>query len=255
MTAKDVRRAAQETKARLLYIVPTFNNPTGLALPEDARAPLLAECRRHGLTVLEDDPCPELGFARRYRPLMALSGRDDQVFYVRGFGKSFVPGMRLGIVVGPPGSGDALGEAKRLLDLHTSGILMAAFLDYLNGPGPDLNLAQIREVYGRRMAALLEALERHLQGVARWTVPDGGFNIWLRIPEPLDDSVLSALALARGLSLVPGSAFFPAGRPYGALRLSTGACDPGSIETGIRRLASLLTDQGSDSRPPVRIVV
>jgi 2-aminoadipate transaminase len=228
-------------RPKLLYLVPTFANPTGRTLDLPRRREVARLAAAHGVWVVEDDPYGEL----RYRgdPVPALAaqpGAEDRVLHLGSFSKIAAPGMRLGWVRSPAPLRPALTIAKQAADLHTSTIDQAAAAAYLADTDLDERVRGLRTAYATRRDAMIAAMPRTAPAGSTWTDPDGGMFTWLRLPGPVDTATLLPAALARDVAFVPGAPFY-AGRPDTAtLRLSFTTHTPDEITEGMRRLAGAL---------------
>ena len=224
---------------KLLYTVPTFHNPTGRTLPLERRVALAATAARLGLWIVEDDPYGEL----RYRgapiaPIAALPGAEDRTIALSTLSKVLVPGLRIGWLRAPAALRHALVVAKQAADLHTSTIDQAAAAHWLAHCDLDAHIAGLRAVYAPRRDALVSALPDILPEGSRWTRPDGGMFVWVRLPDGWDADDLLPLPLERQGAFVPGWPFFPAVPDRATLRLSFTTHTEPEIADGIGRLGA-----------------
>jgi DNA-binding transcriptional MocR family regulator len=223
--------------ARLLYTVPTFQNPTGRTLPLARREALVDLAARSGLWIVEDDPYGELRYSGAPMPSMAsLPGADGRVLAISTLSKVAAPGLRIGWLRTPPALRGPLVVAKQAADLHSSTIDQAAAARWLASIDLDAHVANLRRVYGERRDALVEGLADALPPGSTHNRPDGGLFVWARLPDGWDAEPLLQRALERDVAFVPGFPFF-AGKPDRAtLRLSFSAHPPGEIAEGLARL-------------------
>jgi DNA-binding transcriptional MocR family regulator len=231
----------ENERPQLLYLVPTFANPTGRTLSAERRAEVAALAARFGVWVVEDDPYGELRY--RGEPVPALAAQDgagEHVLHLGSFSKVAAPGLRLGWVRAPAALRPALTVAKQAADLHTSTIDQAAAADYLAVTDLDAHVRGLRAAYGERRDAMMAAMPHTAPDGSTWTDPDGGMFTWLRLPGAVDSAALLPAALARDVAFVPGAPFY-AGRPDTAtLRLSFTTHTPQEITEGMRRLGAVL---------------
>lgn len=230
-------------RPRLLYLVPTFANPTGRTLAEPRRAEVATLAAAHGVWVVEDDPYGELRYRGSAVPALAAQpGAGDHVFHLGSFSKIAAPGLRLGWVRTPPALRPALTVAKQAADLHTSTVDQAAAASWLAHTDLDRHVRGLREAYAQRRDAMMAAMPRTAPTGSTWTDPDGGMFTWVRLPGGVDTAALLPAALERDVAFVPGAPFF-AGTPDPAtLRLSFSTHTPDEITEGMRRLASVLSN-------------
>jgi 2-aminoadipate transaminase len=226
-------------RPKLLYTVPTFHNPTGRTLPLERRRALAAAAARVGLWIVEDDPYGEL----RYRgepiaPVASLPGGEDRTIALSTLSKVLVPGLRIGWLRAPAALRRALIVAKQAADLHTSTIDQAAAAHWLAACDLDAHIAGLRAVYAPRRDALVGGLPQTLPEGSRWTRPDGGMFVWVRLPDGWDADALLRAALEREVAFVPGWPFFPGPPDRATLRLSFTTHTEAEIAEGLARLGA-----------------
>ncbi len=229
--------AGSSRPPKLLYTVPTFQNPTGSTMPRARREALLQVARAHGILVVEDDPYGELRYDGQAEP--ALRALDPDVVYLGTFSKTIAPGLRVGWLAAPPDLVTPLLTAREAGDIHnermTARIVYHAASDFL-----DDHLVGARAVYRQRRDALLAGLADHLPPGARWTEPRGGFFVWVELPDGMDADRLLPAAAERGVTFLPG-AWFYAGEPdRRTLRLNFSTLPEERIAEGMRRLATTI---------------
>jgi 2-aminoadipate transaminase len=228
---------AARHRARLLYTVPTFQNPTGRTLPRERRAALVALAERARLWVIEDDPYGELRYGGTPEPaLAALPGAEERVLSLSTLSKVAAPGLRIGWVRAPELLRHPLTVAKQAADLHSSTVDQAAAARWLAAVDLDAHVARLRRAYGARRDALLDGLAAALPPGSTHNRPDGGMFVWARLPDGWDADLLLRRALERDVAFVPGAPFFAGPPDRAALRLSFTAHPPEEIAEGLRRL-------------------
>jgi 2-aminoadipate transaminase len=248
-TAARVRREGRALKA--LYLVPNFQNPTGLLIGLPKRAAALEWAARQNVLVIEDDPYRDLYFADvtredETRPL-AADDADGRVLYLSSFSKTLAPGLRLGWVHGPPAILSKLELAKQADDL-CSGVFDQRVVHEACRRGVlAAHVPGLRAYYQQKRDVMSRALQRALGDRLSWTPPRGGFFLWAALAGGLTGDRLLPAAQARGVIYVAGSAFFVDGSGQEFIRLSFSAPSPERIEEGVRRLALAVEDVlGSD---------
>jgi len=234
--------AREGRRAKFLYTVPNFHNPAGVTLTLDRRTRILALAEEHDLLVLEDNPYGLLGFD--HDPLPALRALDDaRVIYLGSFSKTFAPGLRVGWVLAPHAVREKLvlvSEAQVLCPPTYNQLAVEAYLR----TQPWLEQVKVfRELYRERRDAMLEALAAMMPGGCTWTVPEGGFYVWLTLPDGLDAKVMQPRGLHARVAYVPGIGFYADGQGRRDLRLSYCYPDPDRIREGIRRLAGVVEEE------------
>ncbi|MCB1979954.1 MAG: PLP-dependent aminotransferase family protein [Burkholderiaceae bacterium] len=224
-------------KARFLYVLPNFQNPTGRTMSEARRAALAETAAELGLPLLEDNPYGELWFDAP--PPAPLTARNPAgCIYLGSFSKVLAPGLRLGYLVAPPEVFPKLLQAKQAADLHTPGFNQRMVVEVMQGGFLQQHVPTIRTLYRLQRDAMLAALEREMDGLdVQWNRPVGGMFLWLRLPEGMDASALLALAVERNVAFVPGAAFYAGQADPRTLRLSFVTASSAQIDTGIAALA------------------
>lgn len=249
-------RALARPEVKLLYTIPTFHNPMGTTTGLAHRRALLELACRHGKPVVEDAYEADLRIDGRPVPALAALDESGLVVHLSSFSKSLFPGVRVGAVTAHGRLVDALLALKQATDLSDSMPLQAALAEFVAGGAYDRHLARLRRVLRSRRDALLAALERWLPEEARWTRPEGGYQVWVELPGGVDTSELLADAVGAGVLFAPGAQFHHDGRSSGGLRLSFAMADEEALERGVRALASVLRRrQASGAQPAVRVPV
>ena len=223
---------------KLIYVLPTFQNPTGATLALDRRQRLLAAARRHGVPLVEDDPYGELRYdGTPLPPLLALDpSAGGPVVHLSTFSKTLFPGFRLGYVVAPPPVIERLAWVKALVDLDSNPLAQWAVAEYLGRGGFDAHLARVRRVYPARRDALAAALAREAGDALTWRLPEGGFYLWARLAGGLRAREVLAEAIPSGVAFVPGDLFHADGGGRDGMRLAFSGLPPDRLAEGARRL-------------------
>jgi 2-aminoadipate transaminase len=233
------RQLASGLRPKLVYSIPDHQNPAGVSLSAERRAPLVELARHYGFLLVEDVAYRELGFSRDTLPSL-WSLAPDVVVQAGTTSKTFCPGVRLGWAVGPADVASRLVSAKQNTDQCAGALGQRLFEESARRGWIDEQLVRSRALYQRKCARTLAALERWMPAGTRWTRPQGGFFSWLTLPEGADSVDLARRAVERGVGIVPGTLFFPDGRGADTVRLSFSLVDEALIDDGIERLASLL---------------
>jgi 2-aminoadipate transaminase len=237
-----VEIACKRHHPRLLYLIPTFHNPTGLSLANERRQALLRLARTYDFLIFEDDVAGMLVYDDAATPAIKSSDPDGRVIYATSFSKVLLPGIRLGMIVAEEKHLLPLLAARRTSDLFSSPLLQHALADYLHRHHLSAHLQRVRPLYHARRDAILSALQRHLPECS-WTCPLGGFNLWVTFPEQINERDFYLQAIERGVGIAPGAAFFLQSQPRAHMRLSFGAHTPERIEQGMAILGDLLHTQ------------
>ncbi|KJK49907.1 transcriptional regulator [Lentzea aerocolonigenes] len=237
MDISALRSVVASSRPSMLYLVPTFANPTGRTLSSSRRAEIAALASEHGFWVVEDDPYSEL----RYRgsPVAPLASISDRTIYLGSFSKIGAPGMRLGWLRAPASLLRTLTIVKQAADLHTSTVDQAACAAYLTHNDLDAHVARLRAAYGERRSAMVAALPGAFPAGTTWTDPDGGMFVWLRLPGSADSAELLKEALTHDVAFVPGAPFYAVTPDHATLRMSFTSNTPAEIAEGMARLAKV----------------
>jgi 2-aminoadipate transaminase len=236
-------------RPRFLYIVSSFQNPTGTTLSIDRREGLLKLAAEHRLPIVEDDPYGDLYYeGGRMPPLaaldVALHGELRHVVYLSTFSKLLAPGLRVGWLTGAPGLIQRLVQAKQGLDLHTGSLAQATIYEACQGAFLDAHLPVLRRIYRERRDALLGALARTMPAGTHWTTPAGGMFLWVTLPEGNSATELFHAAIEHKVAFVPGPAFYANGGGDATLRLNFSHAASERIVEGVRRLGLAMAGVG-----------
>jgi len=230
--------AAREHGAKVVYVIPTFQNPTGRTLGHERRAALAEAVAALGLWLIEDDPYAEIRFeGAPVPPIASHEPAADRTLLLSSLSKIVAPGLRIGWARVPATVRGAFVVAKQALDLHTSTVDQAAAAVYLASADLQPRLETLRGAYRDRRDALLAELPGALPDGSTWTRPTGGMFTWVRLPAGMDADGLLHRALDHGVAFVPGTTFYPGEPDRRTLRLAFVAAPPDELREGARRLA------------------
>jgi 2-aminoadipate transaminase len=221
------------------HIIPNFHNPAGCTLSLAKRERLVALAAEHDFVLFEDDPYAEISFGGDRLPTMLSIDTDERIIYASSFSKTIAPGVRVGYLIGPAEEIAAL--SKRAVNTYISPNMLAqAIVGEFCISGAILDsIKTVNEALRERRDALVDALRRHIGDEAQFVVPEGGYFLWVELPEAVDTEQLLAAAGERGVTFVKGSDFMLEGG-RNALRLAFSAVTPEQIDEGIKRLAEAL---------------
>lgn len=224
-------------RPKLLYTVPTFQNPTGRTMPAERRAAVAAVAARRGLWIVEDDPYGELRFEGERVPWIAsYEAAADRTVLLGSFSKVMAPGLRLGWLRAPGELRRACVVAKQAADLHTPTLNQLAAARYVAHHDLDAHVARVAGVYRERRDAMLAGLAGALPEGSTWTRPEGGMFLWARLPEPYDTTALLPQVVRHDVAYVPGAPFYADDPDRTTLRLCFVTQTPEEIREGLRRL-------------------
>ncbi|MFZ1147436.1 MAG: PLP-dependent aminotransferase family protein [Bryobacteraceae bacterium] len=249
MEIPRLARVLERERPKLIVVTPDFQNPTGATLPLAARRGLLEAARAAGVPVAENDPYGELRY--HGQPLPALKQLDEHggTVLLRSFSKASFPGLRVGWMVGPKPLLDRLRQAKEAADLHSDQLSQAVLLEFAESGRLEAHRRRLLEAGEERLRATLEACREFLPRGARWTRPEGGMNLWVSLPEPLDAGELLPRAQKLGVAYLPARYFAVSRLEPGGLRLSFAGLEPQQIRAGLEIIGKLAAAELASARP------
>ena len=242
--ADDLRAKAGQgaARARFIYLLPNFQNPTGRTMTEARRAAVAAAALETGVPVIEDNPYGDLWFDTAPPPSLCSRNPVGSV-YLGSFSKILAPGLRLGFLVAPPALYPKLLQAKQAADLHTPSFNQRLVAEVLKDGFIERHVPTIRALYKQQCEAMLAALDREMAGLDfQFNRPAGGMFLWARLPEGVDAVGLLPKAVDRGVAFVPGAAFYADHGDPRTLRLSFVTASVDQINTGVAALAQAIRE-------------
>jgi DNA-binding transcriptional MocR family regulator len=220
---------------KLAHIIPNFQNPAGYTLSHAKRTELLALAAEHGFLIFEDDPYKHIRFSGEDLPTMLSMDDDDTVVYASSFSKTVCPGIRVGYLVGPT---DLIAKIAKLATntyISPNMVAQAIVYEFCASGAIDAAIATVKTALAERVATLDAALKEHLPE-ARYTLPEGGYFMWVELPEGTDVAAMFAAAAERGVQFVKGTDFLLEGGEN-TLRLAYSGVTNERIDEGVKRLA------------------
>jgi 2-aminoadipate transaminase len=249
----DALEEALRSGPKFIYVLPNFQNPTGVTLSLERRKKLVELADRYGVPIVEDDPYGQLRYNGDHLPSVVVLDaqyRDNcntcysgNVIYLSTFSKTLSPGLRLAWVVAPHVVIRKLVQAKQGADLHTSTFNQIVAFEVGRGGFIDQHVKLIRQVYCERRDTMLAAMDGYFPPGVEWTQPDGGLFLWGVLPENLYAADVLQTALEQRVAFVPGTSFFPTGGGHNTMRLNFSNAVPEKIQEGIARLGHVLYEK------------
>jgi DNA-binding transcriptional MocR family regulator len=241
----ELERLIEVHRPKLVYLIPTFGNPSGATLGLERRLRILAIAARTGTLVVEDDPYGELYFNGPPPPsLLALSdqvpGSRDWLAHCGSFSKILSPGLRVGWLIAPPALLARATMCKQFSDAHTSNLTQAIAAHYLGQGRLQPTLDQVRRAYAERADAMAQALRRDFGDAIEFNPPHGGMFFWARLTQGRNASEFAQRAIEKMVAFVPGAPFYAHDPDLSSLRLSFATSNVAKIEEGIARLRQAL---------------
>ncbi|WZL73120.1 PLP-dependent aminotransferase family protein [Clostridiaceae bacterium 35-E11] len=243
MIMEDLEEILKATpRARMIYVIPDFQNPTGKTWSVERRKQLLEIATKYDLPIIEDNPYGELRFEGEIPPSVKAFDKDGRVVFLGTFSKTFAPGLRIGWVCA---SEQILGKyimVKQGADLQTSTISQRELNTFLEMYPLDEHIEKIKDVYKRRRNLMLDTMKEHFPAEVKYTYPQGGLFTWVELPEYINARDLMIKALEKKVAFVPGGSFFPNGGHENAFRLNYSNMPEEKIVEGIKRLGEVLKE-------------
>jgi 2-aminoadipate transaminase len=227
-------------KARIAYVLPNFQNPTGRTMSEARRQALVEKAKELDIPLIEDNPYGDLWYEGE--PPLPLAARNPEgVIYMGSFSKVLAPGLRVGFIVAPKSVYGKLTQAKQAADLHSPSFNQRVVAEVMKDGFLQQHIPTIRAMYKAQRDVMLVALEREMEGLdVSWTRPVGGMFLWVRLPKGMSAQDLLPEAVERGMAFVPGAPFFADEAEHNTLRLSYVTVSPAQINQGIAALAAAI---------------
>lgn len=253
----------QRYKPKFIYTLPTFQNPSGMVMSLERRRELLNLSYKHRIPIVEDDPYSDLRYSGKPIPSLKALDTYDNVIYLSTFSKVLSIGLRIGWVAAPQQVIRKFAYLKQMTDLHVNTPCQYMLSEFLEHKYYEKHLERVRIEYSSKLEAMNKALEKWQVPGVTWEKPEGGFYIWCRLPGYVTNNRLVAKAAEKGVVYLPGEIFYPDGtQGESFIRLNFTFPDPDSIEDGIKRLMSALSevtvrniDSGKDAAYPRRPIL
>lgn len=231
----------KETKIKVLYTIPTFQNPSGITMTLEKRKKLLELASKYDFLIIEDNPYGDLRFAGEDVPTLKSLDTEGRVIYCSSFSKILSPGLRLGYVICNGAVIDRIEIAKQANDVHTPFLTQMIAAAYLEKYDIDKDIEKARAVYGRKCAFMLECMEKYFPESVKWTHPEGGLFIMCTAPEGTDIDALLKESLKNKVAFVAGNGFMvDQEKPCSMFRLNYSTMPEEKIEKGIKALGEVL---------------
>jgi len=248
----SLERIFEKERPRLLVLTPNFQNPTGVTIPEDGRRHILDRARRWGVIIVEDDLYGGLRYSGSEVPAIKKLDETGDVILLGSFSKIAFPGLRVGWAVGPRHFIARLAEAKEASDLHSDQLSQAVLLRFAETGRLAAHRKKMLAAGAERLRACLAGCAKELPQGSEFTRPEGGMNLWVKLPEPLDAAELAVRAARENVSFTPGK-YFAVSRPQThGLRLSFAGLTPDNIRYGLQVLGMIFRSEFNRARKAQR---
>lgn len=239
---EDVEAKIKEYHPKFVYVIPTFQNPTGKTLPVDRRKRLAELGSQYDVIILEDDPYRDLRYSGEELPPIKAFDKTGHTVLANSFSKIFSPGSRLGYVYAAPEIIAKLFYAKTATNSHTSTLAQVICAEFFNSGCYEKHLEKICSIHRERRDVMMECMEKYMPAGTKWVYPDGGLFTWVELPGDIDTTALLAEANTHKVAYVAGEGFFTEGGGKGknCMRISFGNVNPEKIRIGMERLGNLI---------------
>ena len=226
--------------ARFIYVIPNFQNPTGLTMPLKTRLELLKLAKQYGVFILEDNPYHDLRFAGEELPTIKSLDTDGIVIYVGSMSKILSPGLRVGYVVAKKEIIAKITVAKQCSDVHTPLLNQMICYKFLTESDLPKHIKSIQGIYKLKSGLMIDALKKYGEGVIEFSEPEGGLFIWCTLPEGVDMIDFCKRLIERKVAVVPGSAFYADdAAPRQTFRINFSSPTDENIEKGVKAVCEL----------------
>jgi len=243
MDVQVLSKVSDGCSAKMLYTVPTFQNPSGITYTDENRGKIAAIAKKNKFILVEDNPYGELRFSGKTAKSF-FHYLPDQTVLLGSFSKVVAPGFRLGWIAAPDWICERLIIAKQAADLHTSSFSQKILYEFLQENDLDDHIERITVAYGTHCRAMQDALARYFPANISFTQPEGGMFLWGRLPGGMDSMELFKEAVKEDVVFVPGDPFYTEGTNISAFRLNFSCVDPETINEGVQRMARALEKFG-----------
>ena len=242
MVMEDLEQKIQELHPKFVYVIPTFQNPTGKTMPEDRREKMAQLGSQYDVIILEDDPYQELRYSGKVLKPIKYYDKTGHTVYANSFSKIFSPGSRLGFCYASREIIMKLFDAKTATNSHTSNFAQVVCAEFFKRGLYPGHLKKICAIHQERRDAMMACLEKYMPKGTKWVFPDGGLFTWVELPGGINTTDLLPEANAAGIHYIAGEGFFVErdGSGSNAMRVSFGNVTPEKIETAVKRLAALV---------------
>ncbi|MGQ9705860.1 MAG: aminotransferase-like domain-containing protein [bacterium] len=227
-------------KPKFIYVVPDFQNPSGVTMPEERRKRLLELAEKYDITVIEDSPYRELRYTGTQPPPIYSLDKEGRVVTLSTFSKIFCPGFRVAWIYGPEEIIDKMVVAKQSMDLCCPAFNQAVAAEFMKRGLLMKHIEKIKSIYKEKRQVMLDALDEYMPEGVTWTKPEGGLFLWVRLPEHMDSTKLFSKAVENKVAYVVGSAFHHDGSGKNTFRINFSYPTKEKIIEGIKRLSEVI---------------
>jgi 2-aminoadipate transaminase len=233
----------KKRKIKFIYVIPDFQNPSGITLSEERRLRIIEIAEKYDLLIVEDSPYREIRFEGKHLRLMYELDKTGRVITLCTFSKIFAPGFRVGWVIGNPEILDKLVMAKQTADLCTSSFVQMILARYMQKDLLENNLRKTVELYRARRSQMIACFRKFMPEGVTWTEPQGGLFLFVTLPGHIDTDQIFKKAIEKNVAFVAGSSFFCNNSGHNTMRINFSFSNTEEIEEGVRRLSQVIKDE------------
>lgn len=242
LVMEDVEAKIRQLAPKMVYVIPTFQNPSGRTMSLERRRALAELGSRYDVVILEDDPYCEMRYSGQALPPVKYFDETGHTIFANSFSKIFSPGSRLGYVFADEPVVRKLYEAKMATNSHTNVVTQLLCAEFFNRGLFESHLQRIRDIHRERRDVMMECIQSMLPQEVKSVYPDGGLFTWVELPGQVDTTTMLRAAVAQKVAYMPGREFFVEGQPIrdNCMRVSFGGVTPEKIQVGMERLAGVI---------------
>ncbi|PNV62664.1 PLP-dependent aminotransferase family protein [Clostridium sp. chh4-2] len=238
------QKLAAKPTPKLFYVIPDFQNPTGVTTSFEKRKAIYELCAKYGTIILEDNPYGELRFAGEEVPSIKSLDKEGIVVYAGSFSKIIAPGIRVAAMSAPVPIAQKVAKAKMLNDVHSTVWSQKICAEILTNCNMDYYVGKLRAIYGKKSRIMLDAIKAYFPQEVSYITPEGGMFLWVTLPDSIDMSEFVKKALDRTVALVPGDVFYPDSEaPCHSFRMNFSTPEELEIVEGIKILGKLMKEE------------
>ena len=230
-------------RVRLMYVIPEFQNPTGVTWPIERRKAFMDIINRYDFPVIEDDPYGELRYDGDVVPSLKSMDTKGNIIFLGSFSKIFMPGLRVAWMVADPVTLDKVVKLKQAVDLQSSSFAQRQASYYMDMYDIDAHVEKIKDLYRKRRTLMYESMQKYFPAGITYTYPEGGLFTWVTLPEYMDAKEIMPKVVAKNVAYVPGGPFYPNGGNANHFRLNYSNMPEDRIVEGIKRLGEVLKEE------------
>jgi 2-aminoadipate transaminase len=227
-------------KPKFVYVIPDFQNPAGVTMPEKRRREIIAVAHKYEILIVEDSPYRELRFEGKDQPTFYQLDEKGTTITLGTFSKIFVPGFRIGWVIAHPDIVDKFVTVKQAADLCTPAFVQRIAARYMEKGYFEKNLEKTIKMYGHKKKVMMDCFKKYMPDFVRWTDPEGGLFLFVYLPENMDSEKLFLKAIEKDVAFVVGHVFHCDGSGRHTFRMNFSFCDEEQIIEGVKRLAEAI---------------